>query len=182
MKKIIQLGLVAAALTSSAAFAAEGSQWEVWTGDLASVNFQATGASTTTTIAVAGSFKGFNPSIGYIVGNNIEVVLTPSFKSESTGGTTTTTWGALLGVNYSFLSNDMNDAAFVQAQAGAAGTSATGASTMFMWTAAVGKRFPLVPHVNYAPQVSYSSQASSVSGGSATTNFAIVPLQFTLMM
>ncbi len=203
MKKTLITSVILASATifSSVAFAAD-SQWEIWSGSLANVVFNGSGATATTTtnssttnINLFTPYQGgvgFGPALGYILGSNIEIKVTPGYYSTgntAVGGSAQTGYQFLAGVNYSFMSN-MEDSVWAEVQAGvvsmtpaaASGVTATSNSN-FTWMVAAGKRFSIMSHVTWNPEISYSSmsQAATVAPGAAT-QLTITPAQFTLFL
>ena len=182
MKTISKISAVLAIAISSVSFAGD---WELFTGGLAS--FDITTVATSSTTYGISSVTNILPTVAYGLGNGLQVTLTPQWLASGTAGTSAT-FNIYAGLNYNFLGNSMEDNMFVKAQAGLVTTTAgagilSGAAiastSNFGWTVGVGKRFKIVDHVTWAPEVDFNMVMTT---GTSTTKFSIVPVQFTMQM
>ena len=80
------------------------------------------------------------------------------------------------GLNYSFLTK-IEDAPFVQFQAGMGSSNSTGAQ----WQFSFGKRFKIIDQLTFSPALSYSYFAYSSPSNSLSSEFSILPIQFTAL-
>jgi hypothetical protein len=187
MKKISLLMSLTALLISSQSFSAETTApvWEFYFTNLASLNlgFNSTPGSSSTTSINLFNNSGTNVlpgmTFGRVIFSNLEVVLSPAmvYVAGTNGGSSTTGLNATAGFNYSFMPV-MEEAFFLQAQAGILYLSSGGSSTStFTWNASIGKRFQIVNHVEYVPAVTYNWYNTTY----ATSTLSIVPLQFSVL-
>jgi hypothetical protein len=181
MKKISLLMSLTALLISSQSFSAETTApvWEFYFTNLASLSLgfnSAPGSSSTTSINL---FNNSGITFGRVIFSNLEFVLSPAmaYVAGTNGGSSTTGLNATAGFNYSFMPV-MEEAFFLQAQAGILYLSSGGSSTStFTWNASIGKRFQIVNHVEYVPAVTYNWYNTTY----ATSTLSIVPLQFSVL-
>jgi hypothetical protein len=189
MKTISKISAVCAvALSLNAVSFAADAQWELFTGGLGSFDMRTSGTTAaTTTVSSWGlvtPLTAVTPTIGYMLGSGaFELLLNPVFNSD--GATTaTTTIGVQAGVAYNFGGNNAEDNFYARILVGFNSTSTGATSNLYLQEqVGFGKRFKLVDHVSYAPEVSFRMINTSVTVGAANTSiFSIVPVQFTMQM
>ncbi|MBI2712189.1 MAG: hypothetical protein HYX41_04905 [Bdellovibrio sp.] len=169
MKTISKISAVLAIALSSVSFAADG-QWELFTGGFGSVDLTLQPASATS-YSIAYSSR-VTPTIGYNIASGFEFLLTVQLN----GGGAATYWNFLGGLAYNFMGN-WDEAMFLKAQAGVnILTTAAATASNFAWNVGVGKRFKIVDHVTYAPEIDF------VMTNSSTSYLSIVPVQFSMQL
>ncbi len=184
-KNAIKIGLLFSILSLSSFAYADEEKYEIFFNGLAGLNFNF--AATQSTSVNFYSATILPVTLSHFVTHNLEVDLTPTFSYTSGAagaGSSTLGWGGLVGFTYSFM-DDILNSPFFQAGIGYGGasytTSATSATTTtngLMWGVAAGKRFKIVDHVAYVPEVSYLNSAAA---GTTVGTLSIVPLQFSVL-
>ena len=151
--------------------------WEISGG--AAANFAASSVNDTT----ASQTYSVSGDLDYFMLPQVEFGTRASFGMVHQSGVTTTGLYVLLGPTYNF-SSDIENSPFVQARAGIytvyTGTSSPN-STAFAYMAALGKRFELVRHISFMPEVVFVGNTSSANAA-ATHAWGIIPVQFSLAL
>lgn len=190
MKKIKLISLLCMTCLGSSAIAfATEKKWEIWTGGIGSVNLKSQGCSDSDkmhTLMNLGHFA-MSPRLGYIFMPGLEAVLSTGLLVEHQDKTTQTILNPMLGLNFSFFQDLMEDSPYIQLMAGIAhhSNSTTQSSknhdseTYFSVSAELGKRFKLADGITYAPAVAYQW----TDGKQATTKqFTFMPIQFSFLL
>jgi opacity protein-like surface antigen len=188
MKLLLVVTSVVALFAASAYAEEAGPTWEVSGGAAASLS-QTWVNATSTTSSTSDRSITLTGEADYFVMPQVEVGLSVSALDFISGGHASSQIILLAGPTYNF-STDIDNSIYATAKAGIT-LSYNGASisntTAFTWLVGAGKRFQLVSHVSYMPEVllvnTSSTTITSSDGGTSLTNpttrqLEIVPLQF----
>lgn len=149
--------------------------WEISGG--AAANFAASSVNDTT----ANQTYSVSGDLDYFLMPQVEFGTRAAFGVNHQSGVTTTALYVLLGPTYNF-STDIENSPFIQARAGIltvyTGTASPN-STAFAYMVALGKRFELVRHISFMPEVAFIGNGSSANAA-ATHAWMIIPVQFSL--
>jgi hypothetical protein len=128
-----------------------------------------------------------NGEAAYFVAPQVEVGVNLTILAFNASASTSSVFTAMVGPTYNFC-EDVSNSFYAKAYIGLGefynGTLGPNFSKV-SYEFAVGKRFEIIPHVTYKPEIAYIGTGSGtlVTDGDvpATHNWAVIPFQFALL-
>jgi hypothetical protein len=121
---------------------------------------------------------GLSGDVDYFLCSHLEVGARIAINISHQDEDTTHAYTLLVGPTYNF-SNDVENSVFVQGRAGIQVFTASDVdqTTHFAYLIDAGKRFEIVSHVSWMPEVAFAGVAGGQSA-EAVTGWQVIPVQF----